>query len=120
MYCDICDRNGTFSDYQDTFEYCYLCGFQGFYCGTDIPVSYLYKTDLQSFYWSEPMCYECNQEWTMRYKNYINTTILKAVITIQRLFRHTYWSPPKGKGFLKTQSHFNITRVKMTAKMSET
>lgn len=101
-WCDSCDKAGSFNPYSSV----YLVGLEGFYAGTDIPVSFLCKTDLQTFYWQEPMCLECTKHWVCTRQRFINYRILLSVGRIKRWWLRIYWAPRTGKGFLKAQQAF--------------
>jgi hypothetical protein len=64
----------------------HLCRFQGYYKDTEISVSMLYKTDLQNFYWKEPMCNVCCYEWTKRHQKELEELLVEAVVKIQKWY----------------------------------
>lgn len=99
--CDGCERTNKA-----------LIRLRGVYVNTKIHVSYLFKTDLQTYYYSEPMCFECSMAWTRKYEKHIESTITNAVIKIQTWFREQYYSPPTkrkplgGKAYQKAKRNF--------------
>lgn len=96
-WCDGCDcREGDIT----------LVRLQGFYRGTDIPVSYLFHTDLQTFKWSEPDCEDCSFRWTERFNGFLREKITSATIVLQRWARRMLYAPPNGKLYLKAKGRF--------------
>jgi len=107
--CDSCNRECSlfFSTNKN-----FLTGYKGFYKNTNIEVSFLYKTDLQTFYWREPICNVCCKHWINRYKNFINKKILNSVLLIQKWYLQYHYSPPTnklkngGKGYITSKKNF--------------
>jgi hypothetical protein len=96
---------------EDFYDGNNLARVQGYYKNTDIQVSYLFKLDLQRFYWSEPMCKECLEQYTLDRDHVIAKPIINAVKVIQK-FWSKYWSPPcigfpkGGLGYRKAKTNF--------------
>lgn len=102
-WCDECGRSS------DRVE---LVRLQGFYRGTNIPVSRLFRTDLQTALWSEPYCLGCSMDWTRRFRAYLDSTIINATIVLQRWFRVFLYAPPStrqprgGLYYRQAKEHF--------------
>lgn len=84
--CHMCDGCGG--------QHIPLIRLLGYYEGTNIKVSFLCRTDIQTYYWSEPMCYYCSISWTRKHRGTIENKITNATIKIQNIFRRYYYSPP--------------------------
>lgn len=103
-WCDECDRPSS--------ERVKLVRLQGFYRGTNIPVSLLFRTDLQTVLWSEPYCLECSFAWTLRYLDWLHSTIDNALRVLQRWFRVLLYAPPStrrprgGLHYRQAKGHF--------------
>jgi hypothetical protein len=100
-----------------------LNGYEAYYKGTNIKVSKFYQTDLQTFYWREPQCLDCNDLWIVNHEEKVYNIILKARETIISWFRKYYYSPPTkklskgGKGYRKGKESFEkLQKVKLNLK----
>ncbi len=102
-WCDECGRSSDRAE---------LVRLQGFYRGTNIPVSRLFRTDLQTALWSEPYCLGCSMDWTRRFRAYLDSTIINATIVLQRWFRVFLYAPPStrqprgGLYYRQAKEHF--------------
>jgi len=80
---------------------CYKCErFQhvfkatGCYVGSNVQISALFRTDLQQFYWRNPLCQNCVETWLTTDGPKLQRRLSQALVRLQRWWRQVLYSPP--------------------------